>query len=453
MAERLVIRGGKSLRGSAEIRGSKNAATKMMVAALLTDEPCIIENIPFSSDIDITKELCESVGAKVSLTSDRCCIIEAKEIRQARIPELSRRNRIPILALGPLLHRKGKAEVPVLGGCPIGHRPINFHVDALSKMGAKIERRERSYYAEAQKLHGAEIELPYPSVGATENVILTAILARGKTILRNAAVEPEILNLIEMLSQMGAKIKVAATNRRIEIEGVSGLKGTRVRVMPDRTEIVSFAIATLATRGEVFIKDADSTNLQAFLEKIEEINGGYESLPDRTSPAYHTANEQIASGLSPSGIRFWGKGPYRATTIETAPYPGFMTDWQPPMAVLLTQAEGESIIHETVYEDRLGYLGDLARMGVKSELSEKCLGNACRFFGQTYQHSARIFGPTALHGSETKVTDIRGGMAHLIAALVAEGESVITGIEHIDRGYEKIDARLRALGAEIERRA
>ncbi len=434
MPEKFVIKGGKPLNGVVEVRGSKNAATKMMIAALLTEEPCVLENIPLSAEVDITRELCESLGARVVLDrKERRCVIQAKVIKDAHIPELSRKNRISILALGPLLHRKGIAEVPVLGGCPIGHRPINFHVEALSKMGARIERRERSYYAEApSKLRGAEIELPYPSVGATENVILASTLAQGRTFLKNAAMEPEILDLVRMLSLMGARLKVLP-GRSIEIEGVSGLRGVKVEIMPDRTEAVSFAAAALATEGDLYIQNARREDLHPFLEKVKSIGGEYE--------------------FKSSGIRFRGRKPYRPVEIETAPHPGFMTDWQSPFAVLLTQAGGESIIHETVYEDRLGYLGDLNRMGARSRISEECWGSArqCRFRGKPYQHSAKILGPTALRGAEIKMPDIRSGMAHIIAALAARGESVITGVEHIDRGYERIDERLKSLGAQIQR--
>lgn len=427
-----MVKGGLSLNGSVGIRGSKNAASKLMIASLLTDEPCFIENIPLSAEVDITKELLEKIGSRVSLEGDRRLKIETVEIRNALVSELSRRNRVPILALGPLLHRNGRAEVPVVGGCYLGHRPVNFHVEALTKMGARVERRENSYYAEAEKLHGAEIKFEYPSVGTTETVILAGSLAEGKTIIDNAAIEPEILNLIGMLDSMGARIEASEGERQIVIEGVDKLRGVSVRSMPDRNEIVSFAVAALATDGDVFIKEAKPEYLKSFLEKVKEIGGEYEIKSD--------------------GIQFWGRRPYRAAKIETSPHPGFMTDWQQPFLVLLTQAKGQSIIHETVYEDRFGYVKDLNRMGADIKVSDECLdGKPCRFSGKTFKHSAVISGPTQLHGAEIVMTDIRAGMAHIIAALCAEGESVITGVEHIDRGYERIEERLRELGADIKR--
>lgn len=432
MSSYFVIKGGNSLRGEVRVRGSKNAATKMMVASLLTEEPCVIENIPHSADIDITRELLLQTGSSIFFDDKGDLHIQTAKIQNAIVPQLSRRNRIPILALGPLLHRKGVAEVPVLGGCPIGHRPINFHVDALSKMGVRIERREHSYFAEARDIHGAEIELPYPSVGATENVLLTAVLARGRTVLKNAALEPEILNLVEMLGDMGSSIRVFPEERRFEIDGVLRLKGVRVKVIPDRNEIVSFASAALATDGEIFIPEIRTDDLTKFFEAVDALGGVHE--------------------ISGAGVHFRGKRPYRALNIETAPHPAFMTDWQQPLSVILTQAQGESIIHETVYEDRFGYIADLKRMGAKIEVSDECPPrSSCRFFGMGFRHTARIKGPSQLRGEEIEVSDIRAGMAHIIAALTAEGESVITGIEHIDRGYERIDERLRGLGADIQR--
>lgn len=431
MAQAFVINGGKPLRGSIAVRGSKNAASKMMIASLLTGEPCVIENVPLSSEIDITKELCEQIGSHISMPEEHTMALTTTEIKTSQVTELTRRNRIPILALGPLLHRKGFAEVPVPGGDSIGHRPINFHIEGLNKMGVRIEWREHSYYAEADHIRGADIELPYPSVGATENIMLTAVLADGKTVIRNAAVEPEILNLAGMLISMGARITHNADTREISIEGVSRLKGVRTRVLPDRNEIVSFACAALATAGEVYIEDGGEQLVSAFVEKIISMGGSAE--------------------LREKGIYFTGSEFYRPLVVETMPHPGFMTDWQQPLCVVLTQAEGESIIHETVYEDRFGYIKDLKRMGARIETSDECLGAPCRFQKQTFIHSIRINGPCKLSGSTMTMTDIRAGMAHIVAALAADGESVISGIEHADRGYEKIDERLRSLGADIKR--
>ncbi len=428
----LTVRGGRPLGGEVAIYGSKNAATKLMIASLLSDEPSVLRGMPFSADVDITRELCERIGSRVVLAPDRTCRIETPEVLHPLVPELSRKNRIPILALGPLLHRKGVAEVPVLGGCPIGHRPVNFHLAALQKMGAVIERRDRSYFARADELRGADISFEYPSVGATENVLLAATLARGTTRIENAAVEPEILNLIEMLRRMGARIDAATERRTIVVEGVRRLGGAEIDVIPDRNEIVSFAAAALATDGDVFMPGVGTEHLGAFLDAVGRAGG------------------RVAA--TEAGVRFSGERPYRPIEIATGPHPGFMTDWQQPFCVLLTQADGTSIIHETVYEDRLGYTNDLRRMGAAIEVGTECAGTEpCRFSGFGYAHTARIAGPAKLRGSEIAITDIRAGMAHLVAALAAEGASTIRGVEHLDRGYEKIDERLRKLGADIER--
>ncbi len=427
-----LISGGKALGGTVVVSGSKNAATKMMIASLLTREECVIENIPLSLEVAIARELCERIGSTVICTPDHQCRMQTEEVATSLVPELSRKNRLPILTLGPLLHRKGKAEVPLLGGDPIGHRPIDFHISALAAMGVTIERREHSYYAEADTMHGADIVFPFPSVGATENVILTAVLARGRTTIRNAAMEPEIMNMVSMLRSMGASISCDTENRLIAIEGVERLSGVRARAIPDRNEIVSFASGALGTGGDIFIPGIDEGSILPFLESVKSIGGGVE--------------------VQSAGIRFYGSKPYRPVSIETAPHPGFMTDWQQPFCVLLTAADGTSILHETVYEDRLGYTKDLKRMGADIEVSDECLGfPPCRLAGRTFNHSARIRGPSLLVGTRIEIRDIRAGMAHILAALAASGQSVMTGIEHIDRGYEDLDQRLRSLGADIRR--
>lgn len=449
MDARFLVKGGRPLKGKVEVRGSKNAATKMIVASLLTEETCEIENVPLSEDLDITLELVRRIGSEIELKADKHLLrIRTGSLINSVVTTLTRRNRIPILALGPLLHRKKFAEVPVLGGCPIGHRPINFHIEALKKMGIKIERRPSSYYAEAKKIHGAEIEFPFQSVGATENVILTSVLAEGQTLIRNAAVEPEIMNLVQMLRGMGAKIQVEEKAKIIQIQGVTKLHGVKERVMPDRNEIISFASAALATSGDIIIPNIETAYLNSFLDKLKELNAGFEIIRKKTS---QSSNSRHAASPS-TAIRFYAKEKYKPLTIKTMPHPGFMTDWASPFAILLTQAYGKSIIHETIYEDRFGYTEDLKRMGANIKVESECPPrDRCRFAEKNARHVAKIYGPTKLKGTQIKMHDIRAGMAHLIAALSAAGESIITGIEHIDRGYEKIDECLQTLGADIKR--
>lgn len=429
---RFIINGGKPLRGTIEVKGSKNATTKMMIVSLLTDEECVLENFPSIGDTEITKELCEHIGATVAVDGSTARL-HTPEIKSHRVTQLTRRNRIPILALGPLLNRVGKAEVPVLGGDKIGARPVDIHLDGLKQLGAEISHDDKFFYASAPNgLKGATITLRYPSVGATENIILASVLAKGRTVIHNAAVEPEIMDIILLLQKMGAIIGLGS-DRTIYIEGVKTLHGARHRILPDRNEAVSFACLGLASQGnEVKVKNAVQKDLITFLNAVRKIGGEYR--------------------IEDDGITFFRTGGLVASEVETDTHPGFMTDWQQPFLILLTQAVGTSVMHETVYEDRFGYTEELRAMGANVAVFSKCLGELpCRYNGQGFPHSAIVSGPTPLKGITLKVRDLRAGMAHMIAALVAEGESTIEGIEEIDRGYEDLDTRLRALGADITR--
>lgn len=432
--EQFVINGSRPLSGEVQLRGAKNAATKMMLATLLTDEQCILENFPDLGDTAITAELCEQIGSKIIKRDKHTIVIQTAEVLNSRVKPLSRKNRIPILALGPLLHRAGVAEVPVVGGDQIGPRPVNFHIDALSQMGAEIVVTDASFIAKSSNgMFGKDMTLPYPSVGATENIILAGVLATGRTIIRNAAKEPEVLDLIKMLQKMGAIIGIEA-HRTIVIDGVSRLRGVTHSVLPDRNEAVSFAVMAYATGGDIFVRGAVQDHLLAFLNMARRAGGDYE--------------------VREGGIRFFSDAgqKFHPVAIETDTHPGFMTDWQQPFAVLLLKSHGRSTIHETVYEDRFGYTNDLKKMGACISVTADCLGEApCRFQGNRYNHSCAIQGPVRLRGAEMEIHDIRAGMAHLIAALSADGVSRILGVEHLDRGYEDINAKLKALGADIRR--
>ena len=429
--QQFIIEGGYPLKGKIRLSGTKNAATKMMVASLLTDEEVILENCPDLGDVQITAELCEAVGGTVKREGS-ILKIHTPKITNYLVKELSRKNRIPILALSPLLHRFKKAEVPIVGGDQIGPRPVNFHLNALRKMGAKIQETESSYKAEADRLKGTNIELNYPSVGATENIILAGVLAEGKTTISNAAVEPEIVDIIKMLQKMGAKIELNTTNRKIYIDGVEKLQGTTHYILPDRNEAASFAAMAVATNGDIFIEETPQENLAVFLDVIQKINGGFE--------------------IKNNGIRFFRKGELKPIEIETDTHPGFMTDWQQPLVVILTQANGISKVHETVYEDRFGYTEELRKMGADITISSECLGKkTCRFQEKGHPHSAIIKGPTPLKGDQMEIENIRAGCAHIIAALIAKGESKIHGIEHLDRGYENFEKKLLSLGAKVKR--
>ncbi len=428
---KFIVEGGRPLSGTIDLAGAKNAVTKVLVASLLTADKCVFENAPQIGDRAITIELCEALGSKVTSVGSRL-EIETPIVKTTEVISLSRRNRIPILTLGPLLARCGEAKVPILGGDKLGPRPVNFHLAALEAMGAEIKIAEDYYQAKApQGLKGAHIQFAYPSVGATENVLLAAVLANGRTVIEGAAVEPEILDLIKMLQNMGAIIELGA-DRRIFIDGVKKLHGVNHRILPDRNEAVSFACLGIATGGDILIKGAVQEHLITFLNVVRRLGAEYQ--------------------VTEEGIRFWRANGLKGVEIETDTHPGFMTDWQQPLAILLTQAQGVSIIHETVYEDRFGYLKDLNLMGADIKVLTKCLGELpCRFKDKSCNHSAVIYGPTPLKAAKLRVPDLRAGMAHLIAACIASGQSEIDNIEEVERGYERIEERLVALGASIKR--
>jgi UDP-N-acetylglucosamine 1-carboxyvinyltransferase len=428
----LKVTGGKPLNGEVTISGAKNAASKMMIASLLTAEEMILKNVPRQNETKITGEIISEVGAKLEWVDEHTLKIRTENISATQVKKQSRKNRISILSLAPLLHRAGEAFVPLVGGDKIGPRPVNFHLEILKQMGVQIDETREGYKATVSgKLKGALIELSYPSVGATETAILAGVLAEGKTVIQNAAGEPEIKGLIMMLQNMGAIIQINS-GRKIEIIGVEKLHGTEAEVIPDRMEAASYASMAIGTKGEIFVKGAQHEHMITFLNSVRKVGGDYDVRPD--------------------GILFSGKNGLKGIELETDTHPGFMTDWQQPFVVVLTQAAGTSVVHETVFEDRFGYTEALNRMGADIALSTKCLGEIeCRFKEHNHKHSAVINGPHELKAVDVEVPDIRAGLALVVAALVADGTSTFTGIEHLDRGYEHLEEKLRGVGAKIER--
>lgn len=429
---KFLIKGGRPLHGKVKVSGAKNSATKLLVASLLTEEECILHNSPNKiSDLTITTEICSSLGSKIEFEDD---ILRSKseKIETSHISEeLGNKNRIAILLAGPLLLRTGKAEIPIPGGCKIGSRPVNFHIDSLEKLGCNVTVKDNYFILQADHLKGNNIRLDYSSVGATENIIIASTLAKGRTVITNAAVEPEIIDLIKFLQKMGAIIEIN-TDRKITIEGVDKLTGAEHYVIPDRNQSASFACAGLASKGDIFIENAVQENLITFLNTIRRVGGKFE--------------------VKEKGIRFYYDGEMNSIPIETNVHPGFMTDWQQPFVILMTQAKGISIVHETVYEERFGYVSELQKMGAEIELYDTCLGGLqCRFANTHYFHSAVIKGPTPLHSAEINVPDLRAGFSYLIAGVIAKGESTVNGAVYIDRGYEEIDKKLSDLGADIKR--
>ncbi|MCY7362526.1 MAG: UDP-N-acetylglucosamine 1-carboxyvinyltransferase [Ignavibacteria bacterium] len=429
---KFLINGGKPLHGKVKVSGAKNSATKLLVASLLSDKECILHNSPNKiSDLTVTKEICESIGSRIVFKEDTL-ITRTEKISNSKISEiLGNKNRIAILLAGPLLLRTGKAEIPIPGGCKIGSRPVNFHIDSLEKLGCNVSIKDDYFILEADRLKGNNIRLDYPSVGATENIIIASTLAKGRTIISNAAVEPEILDLIKFLQKMGAIIEIN-TDRKITIEGVYNLTGAEHSVIPDRNQAASFACAGLASKGDIFIENAIQDDLITFLNTVRRVGGNYE--------------------VKENGIRFFYDREFKSIAIETNVHPGFMTDWQQPFLILLSQAKGISIVHETVYEERFGYVSELQKMGAEIELYDTCLGGLeCRFANTQYFHSAVVKGPTPLHSAEINVPDLRAGFSYLVAGVIAKGESLVNGAIYIDRGYEDIDEKLRNLGADITR--
>ena len=433
-SDTIVIKGGKPLTGTIEVRGAKNLATKAMVAALLGETPSLLKDVPDISDVQVVRGLLEVYGVKVTSPAGGELAFDTSKVSSADFAEIDAHagaSRITILFCGPLLHRLGHARIPDLDGCRIGDRPIDFHLDALRKFGAIVDKTYEGINLTAPNgLAGAEIELPYPSVGATEQVLLTAVLATGTTELKNAAIEPEIMDLIAILQKMGAIISVEP-NRVILIEGVDRLDGYTHRALFDRNEVASWASAALVTHGDIFVRGARQAEMMTFLNVFRKVGGAFDIQED--------------------GIRFWHPGgDLKPVTIETDVHPGFMTDWQQPLTVALTQAHGVSIVHETVYENRLGFTEALNEMGANIVVHENGLHNSPRRVPRRdFEQAAVITGPTPLHAANIYVPDLRGGFSHLIAALSADGRSVISNMGIISRGYEHIIDKLDALGADF----
>ncbi|MFD0593671.1 UDP-N-acetylglucosamine 1-carboxyvinyltransferase [Catellatospora coxensis] len=437
----LIVSGGSPLKGEVRVRGAKNLVSKAMVATVLGESPSRMFDVPRIRDVEIVRGLLELHGVKVTNGDlDGELRFDPSNVERAGIDEINVHagsSRIPILLCGPLLHRLGHAFIPDLGGCHVGPRPIDYHLEALRRFGAVVDKTPEGLHLSAPDgLKGIKYELNYPSVGATEQILLTAVRAEGVTELSNAAVEPEIIDLICILQKMGAIIKVH-TNRVIEIEGVPRLGGFSHRPIPDRIEAASWASAALATRGDITVKGARQADMTTYLNVFRSIGGEFE----------------IDDNPVDGGIRFWHPGgDLRPVALETDVHPGFMTDWQQPLVVALTQANGLSVVHETVYEKRFGYTSALNQMGAHIQVFQDCLGGTpCRFGRMGFRHSAVIAGPAKLHATDLVIPDLRAGFSHLIAALAAEGTSRVHGVDLINRGYEDFEAKLAGLGATVSR--
>jgi len=442
--ERIVINGGRKLTGKIGVSGAKNVALKALVAACLTDEEVVIKNVPLISDFMVMVAIIRELGGEVKIEG-HTIYIRMKEFKKEKISLIdAAKIRTSAMFLAPLLARRGRAVIPNPGGCRIGARPIDRTIKGLEKMGFDtFYNHDDGYFYIKQngrkrdEKKDVTYEFEKSTHTGTETLILVAVLFKGTTILKNAAREPEIDELIGLLKKMGAKIKKRG-ERTIEIMGVNKLHGAEFSIGLDRNEIATFAAAAILTKGDVIVKNAHKVELSAFIKKLEEAGGGVEEKKD--------------------GIRFFYKGPLKAIDVETSSYPGFMTDWQGPWAILMTQAIGESVIHETVYENRFGYVSELKKMGANIILFNPDVKNPEEIYNfnlldnnASYFHAIEIKGPTVLHNAVVKISDLRAGATLVLAALIAKGESVVFGIEHLDRGYEKFEERLESLGANIKR--
>lgn len=417
--EKFVIQGmGTGLKGRVRISGSKNAALPILAACLLTKERCEIRNLPPLSDIYHMTELLRAHGAEVIYTeAEECLRVRATELRQTEDSyETERKLRASFLLAGALLGRCGFAKLSLPGGCQIGSRPVDLHLKGFQILGAKAKQEHGLVELSAEELKGGTVYLDFPSVGATENIMLAAVLAKGQTIIENAAAEPEICDLAEFLREMGAEITGDGTDT-ITIDGVKELHGAVHTVIPDRIEAGTFMVAAAITGGEVILEAVREEHLKPVIAKLMECNVKTES------------TEQ--------GLRVSRKGKLQPTQLKTMPFPGFPTDMQAIFMSLMAVAKGTSVITETVFENRFLHAGELQRMGADIKIDSR---------------SAVIEGVEGLTGAKVRATDLRAGAALLLSALAAKGETEIGDIYHIERGYDKIEEKLRRLGADIIRR-
>ena len=418
--EALRVEGGRPLVGTVPIGGAKNAALKLLAAATLTGERCRFTNVPEIEDVRVMAETLRDLGVVVDHPERNVYEVASGDVEWLFVPlEAAAKMRASFILLGPLLARFGRVIISNPGGDRIGRRPVNLHVDAMRALGAEIEYRNGYYFARAPgRLRGAEIRFPNVSVMGTENAMLAAAVADGHTVIRPAAQEPEVDDLIAFLQKMGAEIERTYPDT-IEIEGRKRLRGAEHRVVPDRIEAGTFVVAAAVTGGRVSLEGAPCDHLGAFIEVLGR------------------AGVEITCGRDTIEVNGQGLPDYRAVDVETAPYPGFATDLQPPTCVLLTQARGTSRVHETIFEDRLEFLGELGRMGADVR--------------QIDPHHATITGPGPLHGAEVEIGDLRAGASLILAALAADGVTTIRGEHHVNRGYENIEAKFLDLGARIDR--
>lgn len=424
--EYFEITGGKKLKGVIEVRGSKNATTPILAATLLTREKCVISNIPLIEDVFRMIEMLESLGVKISWKGKRKIEVEAKDVDASKLDLVAvKRLRSSVLLLGALAGRLDKFKIPYPGGCVIGARPLDTHFDALGKMGVRAKEREIKiegktsgcYFVHASKKKNAYVVLKELSVTGTENAMILAASIPGKTVIKIAACEPHVEDLGRVLQKMGAKIKGLGTHT-LEIWGKENLKGFKHSIIPDANEAATFLIMGVATKSPIVVKNALEKHLELVLEKLKEFGSNFK------------IGKNFVQVIPPKDIR-------AVLKVDTRTYPGIPTDVQAPFGVLATQAKGKTLIHDSLYEGRFNYISEIRKMGAKSETLDV--------------HRALIEGPAKLKGKIITSFDLRAGASLIIAALVAEGKTIIKEIYQVDRGYERIEERLQKLGANIRR--
>jgi len=417
MADKFVITGGKTLSGKIQVAGSKNAAGPCLAAALLTDQECVLENVPPIDDILNIFDALKDMGAEVEKVGPKSLKVKAVNIDASKMDfEKVSKTRISVLLFGALLARIKNFRMPPPGGDRIGLRPISVHLNALEKLGAKIVRKDDAYEVSCDNLKGAEIVLEEFSVTATETIMLASVLAEGKTVIKGAAAEPHVQDLGKMLLQMGAKVSGFGTHT-IEIEGVKKLNGCKHSVIPDPIEAGTFIVMGALVPGKIEVSGIDLSHLDLFLAKMQEMGVNLEK-----------GDDYVIVSHSPK---------LKAVKVQALPYPGFPTDLLPLMVPLLIMAEGKSLMHDPLYENRFNYVQELRKMGADIEMVDP--------------HRTFVFGPTKLFGANIDSWDIRAGACLVLAALIAEGKTTIKNVNQIDRGYEKLEERLSALGADIKR--
>jgi len=417
LLEKLIVTGGTKLEGRIKVSGAKNAVLPIIAASLLAEGECHLQDIPQLADVDTITQVIKSLGVKVSSTGNKDLVLNAGELTSSEPPEeWVRKMRASFLVMGPLLARLGCARISMPGGCNIGSRPIDLHLKGLTALGADIQMSHGIIECSARKLVGSRVYLDFPSVGATENIMMAASRAEGTTVIENAAEEPEIVDLANFINGMGGRVYGAGTNI-IRIEGVSRLKGANHTVIPDRIEAGTYMIMAAAAGGDVLVENVISDHLKPAMAKLAETGV--------------TIDEEDA------GVRVRSKGRCNAIDVKTLPYPGFPTDMQAQMMACLTTAQGTSVITETVFENRFMHVNELRRMGSNIVIEG---------------HSAVVKGVPKLTGAPVKASDLRAGAALIIAGLVAEGKTEICSIHHIDRGYEDLVVKLTGIGADIKRK-